>query len=125
MKTTSKHFLIFKQEYEKWIEIYGLKDGEIVFAHSDEKVGEGNTAHCNRNYFNRIARLSLCETWPDDSMAELSDENVRLAAFEETCHPFLYILSACAYARFIMEDEIGAAEHAIIRTLQNVLYPKY
>jgi len=123
MKTTKKHFEIFKGECEKWIDILGLKDWEIHFEHRD--VGDGNIAECHRNSASRIARLSLCRVWPGKSMVALTDDNIRTSAFEEVCHVLLYGLSSCAYARHIMEHEIDEAEHAVIMRLLNVLYPKY
>jgi len=122
-KTTKKHFDSFVSESCKWIDIFGLKAYEVHFKHED--VGDGNIAMCNRNSVSRIAKLSLCKTWPVKSMVDLSDDNIKVAAFEEVCHIFFYTLSSCAYSRHIMEHEIDEAEHSIIRTLQSVLYPKY
>jgi len=122
-KTTKKHFDLFVSESRKWIDIFGLKAQEIHFKHED--VGNGNIAMCRRDSVARVAKLSLCKTWPVRFIMDLSDENVKLAAFEEVCHIFLYELSSCAYSRFIMEHEIDESEHSIIRTLQSVLYPKY
>ena len=122
MKTTKKHFKIFKRECKKWIKFFSLTDYEIHFAHSDENVGDGNMANCYRSSNSRIARLSLCQTWGEDFICELNDENIRLSAFEEVCHVLLYGLSSCAYARFIMEHEINEAEHSLIRVLQNVIF---
>jgi len=123
MKTTKKHFEIFKAECEKWIDIFGLKDYEFHFEH--KAVGDRNIAECYRNSTSRTARLSLCKVWPERSMVALNDDNIKTSAFEEVCHVLLYSLSSCAYSRHIMEHEIDEAEHGIIKTLQNVLYPKY
>ena len=123
MKTTKKHFEIFKAECEKWIDIFGLKDYEFHFEH--KAVGDENIAECCRNSTSRTARLSLCKVWPEYSMVALTDYNVKTSAFEEVCHVLLYSLSSCAYSRHIMEHEIDEAEHGIIKTLQNVLYLKY
>ncbi len=123
-KTTPKHFAIFKQECEKWIEIFGIKDYEFHFEHSNYP-GEDSVGMCRRNCISRISRLILSDKWPEDSMIDLTDENVRLTAFEEVCHVFLYGLKSCARARFLTEEMIDESEHAIIKILQNVLYPKY
>ena len=125
MKITSKHFELFKAECMKWIGIFGLKDYEIHFEHSDDACGKGNIASCERNCNSRIARLVLCKTWPEGGMCKLSDAAILVSAFEEVCHIFLWSLSSCAHARFVMEHEINEAEHGLIRVLQSVLYPKY
>ena len=124
-KTTVKQFDLFRSECLKWIDIFGLKDYEIHFEHSDKATGNGNVAYCIRDCNGRVARLSLCQTWNDNYIVRLSDESIKLAAFEEVCHIFLYSLSSCANARFVMEHEINEAEHGLIRVLQSVLYPKY
>ena len=118
-KTTAKHFEIFKTECLKWIYTFGLTDWEFHFKHAD--LENNNMAQCERNSNSHIAKLSLCKTWPTDTMINLTEENVRKAAFEEVCHVFLYRLSSNAYARFIMEHEINEAEHSIIRTLHRIL----
>ncbi len=123
MTTTKADFFLFKAECEKWIEILGLKDWEFHFEHGD--ISEGNVASCQRNCNSRIIKLSLCKEWPKKSMMELNKNNIRLSAFEEVCHTFMYELSSCALTRFVMEHEIEEAEHRIIRILQNTLYPKY
>ncbi|MBC8393391.1 MAG: hypothetical protein H8E17_12600 [Deltaproteobacteria bacterium] len=122
-KTSKKHFEIFKAECLKWIDIFGLKGYEFHYEH--KAVGDGNVAECHRNSTSRTARLSLCKVWPERSMVPLNDDNIKTLAFEEVCHVFLYSLSSCAYARHIMDHEIGEAEHGIIKILQNILYPKY
>ena len=119
MKTTVKQFEIFKVECLKWIEVFGLKDWEIHLEHAE--LEDNNMALCTRNSNSHIAKLSLCKTWPTDTMINLTEGNIRNSAFEEVCHVFLYRLSSNAYARFIMEHEINEAEHSIIRTLQGIL----
>ena len=107
----------------RWIDIFGLRDWEIHIKHKD--VETGNNAYCFRNSDSRAAELSLCKTWPEGSMLELTDGAIRLAAFEEVCHVLLYGVVSCAYARFVMEHEISEAEHALVRVLQSVLFPRY
>ncbi len=123
MKTTAKHFSIFKSECLKWVEIFGLKDYEVNFRHGG--CGKGNIALCERNCNSRTACLSLCKTWPENGVCKLSNDIICVAAFEEVCHILLWGLSSCAHARHIMEHEINEAEHGLIRVLQSVLYPKY
>ncbi len=125
IKTSESDFEIFKKEALRWIDILGLKDFEINFSHSDKIVGDGNAACVQRNCNSRIVNICLCETWPDKSMSPYNEENIKLAAFEEVLHILLYLLSSCAYSRFVMEHEIEEAEHRIIRVLQNTMYLKY
>jgi len=119
-KTTEAHFKLFKAECKRWIEKFGLTDWEIHFEHGG--LDEGDVARCTRNVNSRIAKLSLCEEWPEGAMDPLNNDTVAAAAFEETCHVLLYGLSSCAYARFIMEHEIEEAEHALIRRLEHAVW---
>lgn len=83
--------------------------------------GDGNIAYCRRKTDSHFAQLSLCKTWPKNSLITMNKKNIKLAAFEEVCHVLLCRISSNAYSRFIMEHEINEAEHAVIRVLQNVL----
>ena len=106
-----------------WRWTHDWVDTKSHLKHGD--VDEGNIAQVARNCSSRISRLKLCKDWPEKSMVDLTDENVRLSAFEEVGHLFLYRLGSCAYSRFISEHEVEEAEHSLIRVLQNVLYPRY
>ena len=119
-KTTKAHFAIFKSECEKWIEIFGLKGWQLFFAH--ERLGGFLNAATSWSLAGRHATFYL---FPEMEDLKATNENCRLLAFHEVCELFIGPLSTNAGARFIREHEIRESTHAIIATLQNVLYPKY
>ena len=123
-KTTIKHFELFRSECLRWAEILGLKGWEIRFDHMENgEEYENDLSLCTTDCLNRCCKLSLFKQWPDEF--ELNDEEVRLSAFHEVCHVFLDLIGSVARTRFIMKHELDEAEHAMIRTLENVLYPQY
>lgn len=120
MKTTKKHFEIFKAECEKWIEIFGLKGWEINFFHKELK-GYQNAA-TEYHITDRYADIYL---FPKLKRYKADDDKIRLLAFHEVCEIFMGPMNVNAKERFVARSEINEALHAIIITLQNVLYPKY
>lgn len=117
MKTTKKHFEIFKAEALKWIDFFGLKDWEVEFAHIRD---DENMAACTTRCTNRWAKLSLSTVWTD----VVSDYDVRKCAFHEVVELFIAPLFTCAHSRYISEHEIKEADHMIVRTLENVIFEK-
>lgn len=122
MKTTKKHFKLFKRESKKWIKILGLQGWEVRFKHTPD-VGDGNFADARTNSTNRAARLRLNTNWPEGH--KLTSKEIRKTAFHEVCHIVMDLVGSCARSRHIMEHEIDEAEHAIIRTLESTLFPRY
>ena len=121
-KTTKKDFKLFKKECKKWIEIFGLKDWEFCFQHECVEF-EGNQASCVSNVAGRLASITLFEDWGE--CGGISKHTIRLAAFHEVCETLLAPLNACAQSRYISAVEIEESGHAIIRRLENSLFPKY
>lgn len=118
MKTTKKDFEIFRAECEKWIEEFGIKSFEILYDHSDYL--KNNKASCTSNSVNRWATLRLNITW--DNYWKLTEENIKRCAFHEVGELLLAPLINCAESRYISENEIEEQKHAIIRTLENVVF---
>ncbi len=119
-KTTKAHFAIFKSECEKWIDIFGLKGWEISFFH--EELKGFRDAATEYHITDRYANIYL---FPKLEITKIADDTVRLWAFHEVCEIFMGPMNANAKERFVSRAELNEALHAIIRTLENVLYPKY
>jgi len=118
MKTTAKHFSIFKTECLKWIEIFGLKDWTIEFRHYEHKPGRASVW---ANTVNRLAAIYLSPKWN----SKVTKKRLNLAAFHEVCEVLMTPLVVNAKSRFISSDEIEETTHYVIRTLENVLFPRY
>jgi len=116
-KTTARHFAIFKEECEKWIAKYGLIGWTVWYEH---KVDDsGNRAECRYNLMNRSVGFRLNPDWGYDTVTEYQ---LRKDAFHEVSENLLCRIRAIAQSRYINADEIDEEIHAIIRTLENVLW---
>ena len=121
-KTTKSDFNLFKKESEKWIDIFGLKGFEFRFHH--ENIHDDDAlADSYWDTQGRCCIIALYKNWPD--RYPKTDMEIRLAGFHEIAHVFIGKLGNLANARFIKEREIEEEQHAIIRTLEGVLFPKY
>jgi hypothetical protein len=119
-KTTKAHFELFKQQVAKWVGIYGLKDWEVHLSH--EEIVGGSRASASINIADRIAYIGLSPDW---TPMKVNDDEIKKSAFHEVTEILTGPLVGCAETRFLNQGEIGEASHYIIRTLENVLFPKY
>ena len=121
MKTTKKHFEIFKKEVEKWIKNFGLFDWEIQVEHGNISNND-NSAECQYNIMakNAVLRLNtnFTETQP------FTDKDVRAAAFHEVAELLLCRLGFLAENRYITYNEIEIERHSIIARLLNYMIDK-
>ena len=113
MKTSKKQFGEFCQEFRKWQEYFGLMEWEVTLKH---RFVEGGTAECTWNIEGKNSTVSL-STQID------REEKVGLSAFHEAAELWLVPLRYLARARFVDPDTMAQEFHAIIRFLENRLYP--
>lgn len=114
MKTTEKDFLAFKEEFLRWVDVYGLKDWEVKFVHGDTEIT--NDAEAMVSPENRQALVGLAK--------EITREDVRFLAFHEATELFLGKLRTLASDRFTTQEAVGEEIHRLIRVLEKVLYLK-
>ena len=85
MKTTKKHFEIFKKEAEYWIQKFGLLDWNIYFSWG---VEDGtNKAEVCSNASAMNATIYLTKNWTAEE--PLCEKEIRENAFHEICHVLL------------------------------------
>ena len=113
-KTTAAEFRLFKAECQKWIKYFGLLDWRVFFDHN--KIDD--------------------KTYAIASLSNLEDRNVTIVlnidfiagldiyrtAFHEVCELLLHPLEHIGSCRYAQPEELEAARHAIIRTLENTVY---
>lgn len=116
-RTTNKHFQIFKKECKKWIDKFGLINWEVYYLHKKSK----NLAFMTANLVGRVADIGLAKTWKN---SEVSNFEIKKCAFHEVNELLLYRLRNLAEYRYTTYNEIDEEVHAIIRTLENVLFDK-
>jgi len=114
MKTTAKHFDIFKKEVYRWIDRFGLGDWRVDCYH--EHNLEGTRASCVFRCQGMAADIYLEREWKDEKIKIV---NIRSSALHEVAHILLAKLYEQATSRFgITEDQITEATEGIIRRLE-------
>jgi len=121
MKTTAKHFKIFKTECEKWLNRVGLKNWCVRYYHQDDG-DDGTLASTSYHYGSRVANIYLNRTWNDS--IEVSNYELKQSAFHEVCEILLYPLRYLSESRFLAHGDIDTEVHNVIRVLESVLWGK-
>jgi len=114
VKTTAKHFDIFKRECRYWIRRFGLLDWNIDYSH-DLSSG-GYKATCTTQLDDRTAMISLSIDWLDNEPTVI---NIKLVAFHEVCELLLARFDFIAKARYLQLEDVDEERHSIIARLQN------
>lgn len=115
------YFEIFKDEARKWINLFGLKDWEIIFRF--EETEDFDRAICGINWAGKICNLTLAR-WHSE---ERTEDEIRKYAFHEVCELLLTEMERIALDEEIPYTErkglTEAARHGVIRRLENSLFP--
>lgn len=114
MKTSKKHFTVFKKECLKWIVLFGLLDWKFSFFH--EQWDNEALANYKTNLEGKCAAINLSIDWADEP---ITNAQIKRSAFHEVCEVMLSRLAICVRSRFVSSDEIIEAIHDIIRRLEN------
>lgn len=115
--TTAKDFEYFKARCESWIKFLGLLQWRVVYAHEEL---DGHKAEISYDLDGSIAGVSLSTDWFGEPV---SDGQLDSTAFHEIIHLLFAPLGTAAHARYTTEDAVDNAEHQVVRTIQNSLYP--
>lgn len=117
---TQGKFKTFCKEASKWLTILGLSDWEVTFQFDDIDNNEflDEEAWISYNMKGRRATIALC-VWQSK---ELSDREVKLAAFHEVIHLLLARISIMAKNDHIDDFDIDEENHAIICRLSYAVY---
>ena len=116
MKTTQKHFKLFKKECKKWIKTFGLLNWEVDFIHRLSDEGIASTKYL---YDNKWCEISLNKNWVN---TKPTNYEIKRSSFHEAMELFLVSIRTIAESRYIKEDDIDPEIHNIIRTLENVIF---
>ena len=114
-KTTPKHFALFKKHVYLWLDHFGLKDWEIIIEHDIQADCADALAACSIDLPARFCNIYLNPDWDNP----VTEELLKNSAFHEVCELLMGPLNILAKAKYIREDEIDSARHAIIARLYN------
>ena len=116
--TTAKHFEVFQKEVLYWINKWGLHQWEIAFTH---KLLDGNIrASISYNQSGRVCTLFLNSEWDCDIRPPTNAE-MKVSAKHEAIELLLADVHAIGKSRWVTEDELVAAHHALVRRLEKLL----
>ena len=118
LKTTKKHFEIFKSACLKYFKEWQLDDWDVYFEHVDLK---DSRAHINITHNARMVEISLSTTW-DDSLVD--KKSLEAVAKHEVLHALLGPITTLTRSRCVTSDEIVHGEHMVLMKLMKLL-PDY
>lgn len=110
-----KEYEVFKKECRHWIERFGLTDWKVYYTF--EELDDA-LAGCSRDYEGRVATLTLN---PFQENLKRRDVNVKASAKHEVMHILLAELRWMSHSRVLTDQAWMAAEHAVIRRLEDAL----
>ena len=121
--TQRQAFGAFRDEVMFWQRRLGLMDWQIDVVIDSEDTSNRATTHVNS--VGHSAVIILEKTWVEGATAEEADEDrVRRTAFHELCEVLIDDLESCAARLSDTERERArVAAHAVIRRLENCLFP--
>lgn len=119
MKTTPKHFQLFKAECKKWIKAWGITDWKAFYSH--EIIQEKDT-NAQIVFYTGDEKAATIRLGKGIEAEDKIREAVRRSAFHETGHLLLADLETLALRRFTTKIEIDTAIHAVIHRLEHWVF---
>lgn len=114
MKTTAKQFAEFKAECERLQSVWGINDWDVRVLHENPQ-SKTAIASCTPASTKRVAVIRLSRN------IKPSYPSMKSLARHEMVHVLLGELSCIAGSRNITNDEIEAAEEALVQRLIRLL----
>jgi hypothetical protein len=118
IKTTKKHFKLFKSEVIRLVNLFGLTDWKISFEHKDL---EDDYVRLSWDYSGSVACFFLCTNWDREEAVPLTNEAIKKIALHEVCHLLVAPITSLGEARFVNEGEITDENERLARQLTNIL----
>jgi len=119
MKTTAKHFKVFKKEVEKWIPLLGIMDWRIVIEHRNLRDSRDNLAWTLIDSAQKSCTIALSIDWTNNKIVI---DTLKRCAFHEVCHIRFAILDDMMTDRGYDQDEVDKIVHGFIYTLENCIF---
>lgn len=121
-KLTPRHLAVFSKAVRHWQIKLALGSWEIQVMWAPDNTAY---AHVVTDASGRAADVALCREWPADGL-EPTDKELSRVAFHELMHIVLADLANAAN-RNVPEASahlLGGVEHNVIRTMENILFPR-
>lgn len=117
MKTSKKHFELFKKTFLEWAHKLGFSHWDLYILHQND----GPTyARIFADPGNCLATLEFCQDW-EDGVRVLSDEQIKLVAKHEAMHLLLSPVLHEARLRYTKPDAVEDREEEVVQKLEKLL----
>ena len=126
MKTTKKHFKLFKKECKYWLNRFDLGSWRADIRHYTQAgLIEGALAYCDPNWTMRTCCIGLQKKVSDGAL--VNKKVISKAAFHEVCELLLHMLRIIAEVNAGPNtlDEVNNYNHAIIRRMEKAVWEPY
>ena len=114
--TTARHIELFQKEVLFWVDKIGLPEWEIVFVHGPLDA----QSSIRYNLLGRTATFTFPLYWTD-AIVPLNIATIKACAKHEVIELMLAEVFSIAAARYVSEEGLGAAAHALVRRLEKLL----
>ena len=118
MKTTNKHFELFKKECNYWLDKLKLDDFEANYYHENISYNKAD-ASVSADY--KYRRADFTFSIDDFDKDTFNDEYIKNTAKHEVLHLLVGEMKDLAQDRYIIKDEIIKADERLIRKLEKLL----
>ena len=115
---SKKNFKEFIKYCKHYIEVFGLRDWDITFAHSEDLYQQGSLANTTFNTSSHMATIRLAtKKW-----CNIMPNEIKKAALHECGHIWIGVLHELATKRYVQtEDTIDDEIERLLISLENIL----
>lgn len=118
MKTTKKHFELFKKECQKWIDRFNLDSWEFFIEMKPEDEVESR-ARCKPQITGRVVTIDFSDEW--FGFKKITDQDIRQSAKHEVIHVLIAEVSDLHFQIFRSEDEVARAAESLVNKLEKII----
>lgn len=116
-KLTDAQWELFRREFKKWIDIFGLKRYEVIFTFNDDE--DSNMATCYADNTGMMAWVNLHSG--SCCALDATDDNVKRVALHEALELLLWDIN-CLLSEFMSPSVVQSKLHQIIRVIENMVF---
>jgi len=117
MKTSKKHFELFRQTFLEWAHKFGFAHWDLYVLHEND---DDTFANIRPDPANCMATIKFCRDW-ENGVRKISDDEIRLVAKHEAMHLLLSPVMYEARLRYTKSDSIEDREEEVVQKLEKLV----
>ena len=118
MKTTKRHFKLFKKECQKWIDVFELNNWKVNFERGGTNTDAYSTIRTKIGGY--VATISFAEDWYMGGVDNIK-ESIQETAKHEMIHLLLARFSNYAESKHFTTGDLLEAEEELVRKLTKII----